>query len=277
MTLLRIAHLSDLHAAKDKTEALPIIAAALADLERAHADTPIDLVVFSGDLADTGQSLDYEAAHDRLIEPLLQKLNLGPERLALVPGNHDVDRKRIDRYQEGGLRAELTNSSKVAELIKDPSALGAATDRLDAWNEYHAMLTEDLDESEATALGRTRKLEINGIDVGIASLNSSWRSAGDDDKNHLVLGEDQYRQALEQIRSCDVRIAVMHHPLPWLADFDANTARAALEGARSIVLCGHEHLPDPTGEFSLRGSAIYSRAGCLYENPKSLNGFTCWM
>lgn len=274
MPTVRIAHLSDLHASKDNRAALPILRAAIEDLAEAHRERAIDIVTFSGDLARKGLPSDYEAAHDGLIEPLREALELDLDRLILVPGNHDVDRDKIDPYQEDGLRGRLSDAGKVADLIGDPKMLASATHRLDAWNEYYDMLADGQGDVQATPLGTTRQIQLDGATVGIASLNTAWRSVDDEDKQRLMLGEPQYQLALEQIAACDLRIVVMHHPLTWLAPFDADAARGAFEGMRTLVLSGHEHQPDPTSELSLRGGAIYSRAGCLYENPKSLNGFT---
>lgn len=274
MAGIRVAHVSDLHAHEAGKAALPIIKAAIEDLKQLSGEKPIDLVLFTGDLGNTGQADDFKVAHDRFIGPLLEQLDLLPERLVLVPGNHDVDRGRINRYEEKGLRSELIDGERVAELMRDTRVLAGATERLDAWNTYYEQVMDGVNEKEIASLARVRELDIGGLSIGIASLNSAWRSADNDDKGFLLLGEEQYDGALAQIRDCDLRIVAMHHPLHWLADFDANTARDAFEGASTLVLSGHEHETDPTAEFSLRGSAVYSRAGCLYEKPKSLNAFT---
>jgi predicted MPP superfamily phosphohydrolase len=274
MSPIRIVHLSDLHASEAGAAAKRVAAAAIEDIKRADAEAGVDLVAFTGDLARTGKRAEYELANDWLVDPLLDALNLDESHLALVPGNHDVLRSSVNRYSEEGLRAALTDAPGVARLMGEVPALGEATQRLAHWNEYYLWLTEEVDETSAAGLGWTRTLEIDGLDVGIASLNTAWRSFDDADRGYLLLGDAQVDAALENIAGCGLRLVLMHHPFPWLATFDADRARRRIEGARTLVLSGHDHKPDPTAEFSLRGGAIYSRAGCLYESPEKLNGYT---
>jgi predicted MPP superfamily phosphohydrolase len=274
MTSIRIAHLSDLHACAANDAAVPVVHAAVEDLKRANEEKEIDLVAFTGDLARAGKAEEYELAHDLLIEPLRDALELDLSRLAVVPGNHDVDRDEVDKYQEQGLRTELRDGSSITALLKDEGALGSAVRRLVAWRDYYELLTDGVENEEATSLGYTRILSADSTKLGVASLDTAWRCSGDDDKGFVLMGEQQIEKALRNIADCDLRIVLMHHPYPWLASFDADSARDLLEGAKTLVLSGHDHIPDPTAEFSLRGGAIYSRAGCLYEHPKKLNGYT---
>ncbi|WP_235216666.1 metallophosphoesterase [Archangium violaceum] len=51
----------------------------------------MDLVCFTGDVADWGKPEEYGPATD-FIQALLERLSLPVERLFLVPGNHDIDR-----------------------------------------------------------------------------------------------------------------------------------------------------------------------------------------
>jgi hypothetical protein len=71
-----------------------------------------------------------------------------------------------------------------------------------------------------------------------------------------------------------VRLVVVHHPLDWLAEFDATAVRALLERSGVFVLSGHEHTVDPAAEMTSRGAALYSRAGCLYAGYEFANGYT---
>ena len=274
MTSIRIAHLSDLHASASDSTARPIVDAAISDIVRAHEEKPIDLVAFTGDLAKTGSSVDYEVAHDWLIDPLREALGLDMSRFVLVPGNHDVDRLQIDPFQEEGMRSGLIDESAVAQLMQDEGTLDRALARLGPWNDYQSLLVDGVVTVPATRLAATRMLTIDATSIGVAALNTAWRSSGDLDKGFLLLGRAQLDQALVNIAECDLRIVLMHHPYEWLAPFDSDIARTKLEGARTLVLSGHDHKTNPTAEFSLRGGAIYSRAGCLFESEHALNGYT---
>lgn len=62
------------------------------NLAELRDEGPVDLVCFTGDLADWGHAAEYEAASTFLQDELLTPLGLPRERLFLVPGNLDLGR-----------------------------------------------------------------------------------------------------------------------------------------------------------------------------------------
>ncbi len=89
-----------------------------------------------------------------------------------------------------------------------------------------------------------------------------------------MVGEQTARDALDAINDAEVRLVVVHHPLTWLADFDAAACRTLFETRSVFVLTGHEHAADPAAEITTRGAAVYSRAGCLYAGHSFSNSYT---
>ncbi len=75
---------------------------------------------FTGDLADWGKGPEYKRV-SALLDALLKQLGLGRERLFLVRGNHDIDRKILqDKTQEspeqlafGKLRSNLHKATPL--------------------------------------------------------------------------------------------------------------------------------------------------------------------
>src|SRR5678815_2592529 len=53
--------------------------------------TPVDLVVFTGDLGDWGHATDYPRSF-AFLRQTCAELDVPLDRLFVVPGNHDVDR-----------------------------------------------------------------------------------------------------------------------------------------------------------------------------------------
>ena len=74
----------------------------LTDVRHLHSETSIDAVVFSGDLANFRQDADFALALELLLIPLERTLGLERDRFVLVPGNHDVDRDKIDEFSREG-------------------------------------------------------------------------------------------------------------------------------------------------------------------------------
>jgi 3',5'-cyclic AMP phosphodiesterase CpdA len=72
----------------------------LADaISLALADKRIGLVVITGDLTFMGSAEEYSAAAQGL-NALVGKLDLDPNRFVIIPGNHDIQWTRDDKYVE---------------------------------------------------------------------------------------------------------------------------------------------------------------------------------
>jgi len=94
--LLRILHISDLHAREPNDEAAWRRRGVLGDawernLDEVLAEGAVDLVCFTGDAAQSGRPEEYAEA-TTFFETLLARIGLGRERLFVVPGSHDICR-----------------------------------------------------------------------------------------------------------------------------------------------------------------------------------------
>ena len=272
--MVRVLHISDLHIReKGLNDLRRIVKAFLEDVRRMHEEVPVDLAVFSGDLAFSGKESEFELAESEFLIPLAEALELARERVVIAIGNHDIDRDAIDAIEESGLTNTLTDSDAVnAFLDGGPETryltrMQAAEEFLNRW--YGSS------EPDSIALARTHRIALPGQAVGVAVLNSAWRATGSaegGDKRRLLVGARQAELAADRLE-CDLPIAVMHHPLDWLAEFDENDVRDAVERQFTLILSGHSHLTDPALVVSSRGAAIYSRAGALYESRKYQNSY----
>ena len=259
-------HLSDLHCCKAKTgwDAARVLEALREDLEKLRDEglSP-DLVLFTGDAAfgelPGSPIADQFDEARRFFDGILKICGLSPERLFLVPGNHDVNRKKISK------RLKVTPSD-VLDMLRDADEDWAFSMR--RLKDYRAFLrdagyTHLLDDPDR--LIYTRRLEIDGIDVGIAGLNSSWWCSSDEDKGRLWLGgEWQLATVEEEIRDADVKIGLIHHPLGWFTTAeDEPMLQTRFERIFDFHLHGHEHLqwvyPLASGAARIAAGACYAR------------------
>jgi predicted MPP superfamily phosphohydrolase len=275
--MLRILHISDLHAsAREGEDRRRLVQAMLADVVKLTEDDCIDLVVFSGDLADRGEESEYRLAGELLLEPLMATLELSPTEVVLAPGNHDVCRPKIRDLVERGLINSLDNRDRLNELLESERDLADATERLDNWHAFADAFHADTGNIfRAGPLGSVHEFKFGTTTVGVAALDTAWRArGGEGDKGNLLLGDRQVEPALERITSSEIRLVVTHHPLEWLAPFDADRARTEFENHGAIVLSGHEHSPHPTAVKSPGGDARYLSAGCLYQHREYPNSYS---
>ncbi|HXH37052.1 MAG TPA: metallophosphoesterase, partial [Thermoanaerobaculia bacterium] len=270
----RWLHLSDLHFREDerwdRRATLQALIAKAGEL-KAKGLAP-DLVFVTGDIAWSGKPKEYEQA-TRFFHELNKVLALDPkDRWFLVPGNHDVDRSRI-KAAHRAITASLQDEATVEELLlHDPDSLRSLSTRLEA---YYAFAGDFLGAARALQTDRpwrTDVREFDGVSIGILQLNSAWISAGGEaDNANLLVGEAQVREALDATPDAFIRIALMHHPMRNLREFDANRVESILgaKGGAAFLLRGHLHLNRTKIQYSPDGQVLEIAAGTLYTDEAS--------
>ena len=93
-------HLSDWHQKKSgESDRQLVLDALISDIKERNFLSPhlykIDFIVYSGDVAFSGQPEEYIAARRNFFNPLLEAANLRRDQLFIVPGNHDLNKKKI--------------------------------------------------------------------------------------------------------------------------------------------------------------------------------------
>lgn len=123
MIKLTWLHLSDWHQKGKEFDRDVVRDALLKDFENraeiALELEKIDFIVFSGDVAQNGKKEEYDEAVEQLFKPLLEKTGLQPEKLFIVPGNHDIDRSKFDRLPYEIASPFNSKDSKNAEVRRD--------------------------------------------------------------------------------------------------------------------------------------------------------------
>ncbi|MFL5873570.1 MAG: metallophosphoesterase [Solirubrobacterales bacterium] len=271
---LRIAHLSDLHAATHGEHVYGqerVVTALLRDLERQAEQKEFDLIVFSGDLSFDGTPEALARGRELLLEPLRERFSKVP--IVLAPGNHDVEWSKIDTALDTGLEFTLATREAVQARLKGGSVSQDRL-RLESWDEFHKDWDSGCDVERIGPGAFAYQIEVEGRRIAIGSFDTAWRSRDTTkDRGRLVLGVDQLRGFLEQNRECALAVVTFHHPPDWLVEFDNAGAKAALEKFGALVLTGHDHVADPSLTITPRGKALYCRAPCSYDDPDYSNGY----
>lgn len=214
-----------------------------------------DAIFVTGDIAYRAAEDEFAEA-ESLVGAIWAITGLEKSQTFLVPGNHDTDRKMIEKDFVYGLTyKELANSQLNQE------------DWFDALNKIwqHKSLTEWLDAKfkrykqfantcmavSGNQLYYTSEIPVLGGRIGILGVNSalmSWRD-GEDRERGLWVGKPQLDE-IEELLSQDVlfRISLIHHPREALHEHDIAWDR--LQQLSSILLHGHLHKPkvNPSGE-----------------------------
>jgi predicted MPP superfamily phosphohydrolase len=277
---LIILHFSDAHLRAAPGPDQRIVVKALLDDVRSGLDvrpeqTP-DIIAFTGDLVQAGDDVgSFETAVDVLLRPLSETASIPSDRFVMCPGNHDVQLGKRDKYYEKGLTDELVDKDSVNAFF-DQNDLSLVGRRFEAFREVRD--ANAAPATRATELWSTHRIVLaDDVTVGVAALNSAWRSTGatrDGDKGRLIVGERQVDLALADLEGCDFVAVLLHHPLEYLHTFDEREVRRRLFGKVDAILTGHTHDPDPQAHCTVHGECFLSRAGCVYQSRSYFNGYS---
>lgn len=275
-------HLSDLHFRLPKVQIAhglqydaDVVLSSLSEdvAERCARDgVQPDFIVVTGDIAFSGASKEYELGRS-FFDDLLRTTGLTKDRLFIVPGNHDVDRGRISQGAEG-IATSLTDREAVNAVLADPGDRRLMLSRFQAYMEFFGDYLGGLLPVDTDCYWYVRSLNAGWRRVALIGLNSAWLGRGGrDDLGRLAIGELPTRMALEQAKAADLKIALMHHPLDWLHDFDQNDSAVMLADQCDFILHGHMH---KVGLLQARGpdtNAMIIAAGACYETRRAFNSY----
>ncbi|AEJ02124.1 metallophosphoesterase [Nitrosomonas sp. Is79A3] len=259
MSQLIWLHLSDIHFfPKLKWRDGHSHAALLTYLKQCFEDEPHlrpDLIFCTGDIAfgelPHAPLLEQYAEAKEFFDNLLQVcgkdgVRMAKQRLFVVPGNHDIDRSCIDRDAQESLYKKTEDSSKHVDAINE-----RFNDRqLEFQNnikrlaDYGKFVKEYLphqhDENDRICYATV--LDVAGVPVGIAGLNSAWSCAADEDDRKLWLAAEwQLNAAKTALNNATLRIALMHHPIDNLNQTERTTLTKRLASDFHFFLHGHAH------------------------------------
>ncbi len=235
----------------------------------------IDFVVFSGDVAFFGKPEEYEAAIAEFFDPLLKAADVPPNRLFIVPGNHDLNREHIYDMLPSELQKPLTTSALVEKWLTHDERRARTLEPFAAYRAFVAGYTRQDSPDYASVV----RFSVGDKEVALLGLNSAWMCArhkeqkgGKEEVNdygHLVLGDPQLYRALEKAKGAHVRIGVLHHPFEWLTTDDhlqeRSQIRQQLQQGCHFILHGHEHEPNVVVPRGTVGDCAIISAGASYD------------
>ncbi|BAT53545.1 hypothetical protein NOS3756_25060 [Nostoc sp. NIES-3756] len=274
-------HLSDWHQKGQDFDRDVVRDALINDIRKREKISPdlakIDFIIFSGDVAYSGKKEEYEAAQKYLFDPVLEATGLPIERLFIIPGNHDIDRDAFELLSNSILKPFESNE-QVNRWLTDNKKRDRLREPFEAYREFVTQYTHQTQPDYSSI----RKLYINGKRVGLLGLNSALMAGRNKspsgevkDYGELIVGEPQFYDALKQLASFELRIAVLHHPLGWLAGFEQDLIRKRLQDKDGchFLLCGHQHESEVYQVAGTTGNCVTIPAGSSYSNRDYHNGY----
>jgi len=252
----------------------------LADIRR--DGTPVDLVVFTGDLGDWGHPTDYPRALTFLKETCAA-LDVPLDRLFVIPGNHDIDRT-VQRAAWESLRRDVAGDPQAYSRWmagEDRGALRGDNRRdqiLERQQAFWAAVATELGRPELAPkhsphgrLGYRQAVALSGLSqpIHVIGLDTAWFAGGSGDGGQLRLTEHQVSlltttETGEPLSG--FRLALMHHRLADLAD--GGDARRDMADRVDLLLHGHQHEPAMDVLQGPDHQLVVLATGCLYEGDE---------
>lgn len=235
MKKIKILHLSDLHITqKSELESKNLIEKVIDDVtQNLNRNGKIDLIIFTGDLVNSGKKENFELAFENVISPLIDNFSLTNDDFIYIPGNHEVDISKILEPRYLGLDKMFTSMEKAEEYEFEKDK--------DLYNhllEYLRCFSVDFKNDICC----TKIIEKNGLTIGLTLLNTAWLSKGnsEEDVNKLFIPKNKIIKSYKEIEKCDLKICLMHHPYDFFrGDYKLITEKILTK--YSMVISGHIH------------------------------------
>ncbi|HET9766748.1 MAG TPA: metallophosphoesterase, partial [Thermoanaerobaculia bacterium] len=255
-------HLSDVHvgqgSAADQWDQKGMLREVIRDLKKnARMFPQSDAVLVTGDIAFSGDSLRTGETSSRQytdaaewLRALGVAVGLEPDRIFVIPGNHDIQRtKKEERQQMRLLRALQNGEDPLDDALRDQTDRMMLTARLGNYlafaRDFAPICLSPTTRPEQWLYWTHALAAGDQYIVRLFGLNSALLCNGDDDARRLFLNKQQlHLLATSDGQPEEIRIVLSHHPFKsdWLRNSD--DARDALRGRAHVVLTGHEHQPN---------------------------------
>jgi len=251
-----IIHLSDLHFGEvDRAEDLYV--QLLLELKKDIGLSTFDTLVISGDVVNKSKQQGYNQAQ-AFLSNVAREFDLGPEKILMVPGNHDMNRqlskgaytviRREDLtgpisehlcIDKGGDYVEVGDTTKHRKRFADFQSFFKTATNVEYSEEYSEQITwSEYSDQQILIVGMNSAWQLDH--------HYKWRSGIDPDALNKIL-----EKAAKAEYSDWLKIAVWHHPIKkrdaldtelnksWIRD-DGFMERLAVAGF-NMVLHGHAH------------------------------------
>ena len=271
-------HFTDLHfKQEDDFDREQVLAALWSDIDNQMEEGLVpDFIVVTGDIAFSAQETEYTRARTLFFTPLAAKFGIERQRFYLVPGNHDFDKACLAHLRPDTVIG-LDARDRVTAFLQDPLNREMYLRPFMNYARFVQDFTTAPYSRTSPAYGYAETVAVSGMKLRIVGLNSCWAChyhgqthgrALDNERARLLIGEHQWQSAVKsRAEEHAFTITLVHHPLEWLADFDANSLRPEILKTSLILNHGHVHRANElsytqtphSGSFILGAAACYDR------------------
>lgn len=242
-----ILYFSDIHLTGSKPENEGMVIKAFCEdvkQQLAHLQYNDVYVLIGGDLVQAADDMNsYHIFYDKILNKLMS-YGISPEKIICVPGNHDCQRQWIIDHKEtyGPVVNQSFTEDRFNNMVNEQS--GAVF--VEKFANYNSFVEQYLPNVKQNLIGFS--VEINE-EWSLYCLNSALTSfAGYEWNEYPQLKDDERRLNVDTRNLNDwvqknskKKILMMHHPLPFMAEWVDNELNQLLRTDFDLLLTGHTH------------------------------------
>ena len=284
-----ILFLSDLHwSIKDRDRWNILEGNFFSSLKQAIKDAgPIDLIIFGGDLVNTGAPEEYEGKHS--VETFLNRLKKAASLegvevpFLVVPGNHDVRRPFGPKPGDSELKQFLLEQQKHAFESNSPQC-GFIQDAFSNFSKWSNNFINEQTEKVLAHSQYTKgvlpgdfscSISKGNFRVGIVGLNSTYLQLHEGKfKKLLHVDRKQLLQITGEncdhwMTSNDLNILVTHHPSSWFNSDSEKSFNEEIFNPKWFGVHLHGHMHEAV--WNLRAASPASAHQYIFQSPSLLS------
>jgi predicted MPP superfamily phosphohydrolase len=272
---IKILHLSDFHFKEDnKVQDMVLSSMSRHIATIFEKESKPNLIMITGDVAFGGKKKEYEDAKE-FIDKVALSCEVENKNIFLIPGNHDVERSKIDPRHKAWWY-NFKNENELNDVLTSEMALPTIRATTKEYFEFLSHYKSDADQigpygEHITSIPFGDK----GLRIKVVCLNSALFCGYDgDDKKQLAIGLLQAESCEAKIkRESEIVITCIHHPFDCLHICETPSVNVVRRFS-DIILSGHVHEANnnaTTGGNA--GSTISITSGAAYEKRTTQNGF----
>ena len=265
---ITLIHLSDLHFDNNADSRKRVDLAYQDIAEETRLDEKV-VILFTGDLVQSGEREQFQLLFDKLLVPLSEI----SDAIAIVPGNHDVQYDLADPE-----KAKQLLDNKGSSYLFSGSSFGQAPygDKSNGPLSNYMDLEDLFDPyQERNFFGFTKLVG----DLSIVGMNSAWlshkRESDNSDRGNLRVEPHVLQKYSESLPENSFKVLLLHHQLDWLEENSRGEIRALAIKNFDLVLFGHEHTADATSWVQQEnGVSMVQSPPLCSEYSKGTNGYS---
>jgi len=264
---ISIVHLSDLHF-KNDVENRFRIERLRDDLSELPLGSNV-ITAFTGDLVQSGEQEQYDVLFDLLLGPLIES----DHNIAIVPGNHDIQRALTDQVAAATLLSDHASSYLFSgnSFVATPFPNNPDGPLVN----YRALESLFEPYTERSFYGYVKQIS----DVSIVGMNSTWlshdRQNGETDRGKLRIEPHVLERYAKSLPLNGFKVLLLHHPLDWLEEVTRDAVTSLATQNFDLVLFGHVHTADLTTLVRNENGASFIQSPPLRADwSKGTNGYS---